>query len=141
MGVSILNSIKQQLGIEESDTAFDMDITMLINSALANLHQLGIGPLNGFRIQDASAQWDHFMGDDPRLNMVQPFVFMRVRRVFDPPTTAHMLAALKDEIEELTWRIEVSRHPLPPSVPINQPANGPAAIPVMLDGGDADNTD
>ena len=44
MGESILTSTKKLLGIEDDDTSFDLDVLIHINTALAILNQLGVGP-------------------------------------------------------------------------------------------------
>lgn len=109
MSESILESTKKILGIEADYTAFDMDIIMHINSALATLHQLGIGPEEGFMIEDESAEWGELLDDDPRLNQVKSYVYLKVRVVFDPPTTSFVLAAFEKQIQEHEWRINVYR--------------------------------
>ena len=109
MSESILESTKKILGIESDYTAFDMDIIMHINSALATLHQLGIGPEEGFMIEDASAEWGELLDDDPRLNQVKSYIYLKVRVVFDPPTTSFVLAAFEKQIQEHEWRINVYR--------------------------------
>lgn len=104
---SILNSVKKILGLPESYTPFDPDVTMHINSAFSTLEQLGIGPIGGYMIEDESAVWDAFLGADPRLNSVKTYVCLRVRMLFDPPQTAHLIAAMKEQIQELEWRLNV----------------------------------
>ena len=52
---SILTSIKKLLGIDEEYTQFDSDIIMHINTVFLNLTQLGVGPAEGFLIEDDSA--------------------------------------------------------------------------------------
>ena len=51
---SILTSIKKLLGIAEEYTQFDSDIIMHINSVFTTLTQLGVGPSEGFFIEDNS---------------------------------------------------------------------------------------
>jgi hypothetical protein len=106
---SILTSTKKILGIAEDYTAFDTDIMIHINSVFSVLNQLGIGPVEGFMIEDAAATWDAFIGDDPRLNSVKTYVYLRVRVLFDPPATSFHINALQDEIKELEWRLNVKR--------------------------------
>jgi hypothetical protein len=84
---SILNSVKKVLGLDEDDTGFDTDILIHINSMFMVLNQLGIGPENGFAIEDDSAMWADFIGVDPILNAVKTYVWLRVRMLFDPPST------------------------------------------------------
>ena len=49
---SILTSIKKLLGITEEYEHFDPDIIMHINSVFSVLTQLGVGPAEGFRIEE-----------------------------------------------------------------------------------------
>lgn len=106
---SILTSIKKGLGLVESYEAFDADILMHINMALSTLNQLGVGPDAGFRITDKNATWEAFLGTDPRWDMVQSYVLLKVRLIFDPPATSFTIAAFEKQLEELTWRISVFR--------------------------------
>lgn len=57
---SILTSIKKLLGITEEYEHFDPDIIMHINSVFSVLTQLGVGPAEGFRIEDDSANGLNF---------------------------------------------------------------------------------
>lgn len=106
---SILLSVKQMLGgLDPSyDSAFDADIIMHINTSLATLTQLGVGPDAGFEISDDTATWSDFIGTDPRLGMIKTFVYCDVRIVFDPPRTSFVLDALQKKREELLWRLNV----------------------------------
>lgn len=106
---SILDSTKKALGVGFDYDVFDPDIIMHINSAFSTLEQLGIGPDGGFAITDDSATWDTFLGDDPRLNSVKTYVFLKVRYVFDPPATSFVLNAMKEQIQEHEWRLNVYR--------------------------------
>lgn len=106
---SILTSTKKILGIDKDYTAFDLDILTHINSVFAVLNQLGIGTDNGFVIEDAEPTWDAFLGDDPLLNTVKTYVYLRVRILFDPPTTSFLLESLKEQYKELEWRLNVKR--------------------------------
>lgn len=85
---SILTSIKKLLEIQADYTHFDMDLTICINSVLAILTQLGVGPATGFSILDESATWEDYIGSDPRLEMIKSFMHLRVRLLFDPPQNA-----------------------------------------------------
>lgn len=109
MSVSILDSVKKVCNIEPSYTAFDADIVMHINSVFSTLNQLGVGPVNGFMIEDATPTWEDFLGTDPRLNHIKSYVYLRVRLLFDPPATSFTIAALVEQYKELEWRISVQR--------------------------------
>lgn len=106
---SILDSTKKVLGIEADYTAFDIDIVMHINSVLSTLWLLGVGPAGGFQIEDNTAKWSDFYGTDPRLSQIKTYVYLRVRLLFDPPTTSYLIEALTKQYEELGWRINVYR--------------------------------
>jgi len=105
---SILNSVKKMLNIGESDTSFDLDIIIHINSAFSTLHQIGIGPDEGFMIEDASATWQSFT-TNRLLNSVKTYMYAQVRLDFDPPNTSFGIEAMERHIRELIWRINVVR--------------------------------
>uniref|UniRef100_A0AAU7GYC9 Virion structural protein n=1 Tax=Streptomyces phage Scarif TaxID=3158858 RepID=A0AAU7GYC9_9CAUD len=109
MAQSILNSTKKILGLGENDTSFDVDIMLHINSVISVLTQVGIGPAEGFMIEDATATWDAFVGDDPRLNLVKTYVYLRVRLLFDPPGTSFVIDSMEKQISEFEWRLNVQR--------------------------------
>lgn len=109
MEPSILKSVKKVLGLDADYTAFDLDVMMHINSVFTILQQLGIGPDTGFAIEDDTATWDTFLGPDPLLNSVRSYVCLRVRMIFDPPQTSFHIDAIKQQIQELEWRLNVQR--------------------------------
>jgi len=121
MESSILNSTKKNLGLGEDYTAFDSDIVMHINSVFSTLNQLGIGPDTGFMIEDATEEWDEFLGEDMNLNLVKTYVYLRVRMLFDPPTTSYLLGAYEKQIEQMEWRINIYREGLSWSEPVRLP--------------------
>lgn len=105
MSDSILTSTKKILGIEEDYTAFDVDVLMHINSVFSTLNQLGIGPEEGYAIEDATPVWSDFFGPELRLNSIKTYTYLRVRLLFDPPQTSFHISALKEQILELEWRL------------------------------------
>ena len=106
---SILDSTKKVIGLAEDNTDFDVDIIMHINTAFSTLNQLGVGPDDGFAIEDADAVWSDFLMDVLPLNNIKTYIYLRVRMLFDPPTTSFTIAAMEKQIEELEWRINVYR--------------------------------
>lgn len=105
MDNSILNTIKKMLGLSEDYVAFDADIIVHINSALMSVQQLGIGPTAGMAISDSSATWGSLLGDRENLEAVKSFIYIKVRLVFDPPSSSFVLQALKEDANELEWRL------------------------------------
>jgi hypothetical protein len=104
---SILTSTKKILGIDKDYTAFDEDIITHINTALSTLTQLGVGPVGGFVIEDDSAVWGDLIGIDKQFHSVKSYVFLRVRMLFDPPTTSYLISAYEKQLQELEWRLNV----------------------------------
>ena len=109
MSASILDSTKKILGLEADYTAFDLDILTHINTVFSDLQQLGIGPIEGFAIEDAEAEWDDFLAGDVTMNSVKTYMYLRVRLLFDPPTTSFHIASLKEQQQALEWRLNVIR--------------------------------
>ena len=105
---SILTSIKKLLGIEKKYTQFDEDIIMHINSVFLNLTQLGVGPAEGFLIEDDSAPWYDFIGDSDQLQAVTPYLYLTVQLLFDPPLSASVIESMNRMIAELEWRLNVA---------------------------------
>lgn len=111
METSILDSIKKLIGIPSEVTEFDTDILIHINSVFSILTQLGVGPSSGFSIEDSSAEWSDFIGDDARLSDVKSFVYLKTRLLFDPPASSAAMDAMNRMASELEWRINVSVDP------------------------------
>jgi hypothetical protein len=109
MEQSILTSTKKVLQIGDDDESFDLDIMTHINSAFSTLHQVGIGPLAGFAIEDDTSNWDDFVDSGPMQNLIKTFVQLHTRLLFDPPATTFHLNAVKDQLQETTWRLSVMR--------------------------------
>ena len=105
---SILTSIKKLLGIDEEYTQFDNDIIMHINTVFLNLTQLGVGPEEGFLIEDDAATWDDFIGDSNQLQAVKTYVYLKVKLLFDPPLSSSVIESINRIISELEWRLNVA---------------------------------
>lgn len=107
---SILTSIKKLLGIQEEYTIFDEDLIIHINTAFAALNQLNIGPKDGFMIEDKNSTWDEYI-TSLNLTMVKTYVYLRVRLLFDPPTSSALLESINRTIAELEFRLYVEGDP------------------------------
>lgn len=114
---SILNTIKQLLGIPIEDTAFDTDIIVGINSALMALNQLGVGPDTVYNIQNNEQLWSSFLTDEAMYAAAKQYIYLKVKMVFDPPATSFVLEAMSRQIQELEWRLSV-QVPIPPDPPV-----------------------
>lgn len=116
MTQSILESVKGTLGILPDQTSFDSELLLHINSAIGTLTQLGVGPEAGYTVESVQEVWTDFLGTDHQLNPVKSYVHLRVKLLFDPPDIGFVLTAMKDQIKELEWRLNVlvDDQPLPP---------------------------
>lgn len=117
MESSILTSTKKVLGIAAAYTAFDQDILMHINAAFSILAQLGVGPEEGFFIEDEVPAWKDFDVPPVQLALVRTYVFLKVRLLFDPPTTSFLIEAMEKQANEYEWRLSVMvDNPIPEEV-------------------------
>jgi hypothetical protein len=106
---SILTSIKKMLGIAEEYTHFDPDIIMHINSVFMTLTQLGVGPSEGFYIEDDMTEWVDFVPELNKLQAIKTYMYLKVRLLFDPSSLGSAtLAAYERQIQELEWRLNVA---------------------------------
>ena len=111
MEKSILKSTKKILGLGDDYDVFDLDVITHINAVFSTLQQLGVGPAAGFMIEDDGPTWDDFLLNDPRLNNVKTYVYLRVRLLFDPPATSFAISAMQEQIKEFEWRLMVQTDP------------------------------
>ena len=108
METSILTSIKKMLGVAEDYTEFDEDIITHINSVFLNLTQLGVGPEEGFMIDDDTAVWEDFIDDSIQLQAVKTYMYLKVKLLFDPPLSSSVTESFTRMIAELEWRLNVA---------------------------------
>ena len=109
---SILTSVKKLLGIMSDYTNFDDDIIIHINTAFAMLNQLGVGPEGGFMIVDANSRWEDYT-TEKNLNMVKTYIYLKVRLLFDPPTSTALIESINRTLSEIEWRIFLEGDPKP----------------------------
>lgn len=106
---SVLDSIKKLLGIEENYRHFDTDIAMHINSVLMTLDQLGIERKAGRSVTSYVDTWTDIFGDSPKVDVevLKSYIYLKVRLLFDPPTSAFVLESIDRQIKEYEWRLNV----------------------------------
>jgi hypothetical protein len=119
---SILTSIKKLLGIEEDYTHFDSDLTLYINSALSFLTQMGVGLPAGLVIKDSTSKWKDFLGEGYNFEAVKTYVYLKVRLLFDPPTSSALIDSMKNMIAEHEFRLFVNSDPPPAVDPVSEEA-------------------
>lgn len=104
---SILDLVKKNLGIEVECKDFDDEIIMHINSVLMILSQLGVGPKEGFAIQDETSTWSDYIPSGKNLNLVKSYIYIKVRLMFDPPTNSFTVTSMENQAKEYEWRLNV----------------------------------
>lgn len=105
---SILTSIKKLLGISENYTQFDSDLIMHINTVFLNLTQLGVGPEEGFSIQNENDAWSDFIDNNAQLQAVKSYMYLKVKLLFDPPLSSSVIESMNRMIAELEFRLNVA---------------------------------
>lgn len=104
MDESILTSVKKMCGIMKEYDAFDLDFVMHINSVFMILYQMGVGPDTPFHIEDEEAIWGDFTSAE-NYDAVKSYVGLKVRLLFDPPSSSIHMESIKSMISELEWRL------------------------------------
>lgn len=109
MEESIFVSIKKLIGLAPEDDSFDTDLIIHINSAIDVLRQMGIN--SELYVEDETLTWGDYLPSDEYLQMVKSYVYMKVKKWFDPPQNGTAMDALNSSIAELEWRINVTVDP------------------------------
>ena len=107
MGTSILITIKKMVGISPEQTPFDTEIIVHINTALMRLCQLGVGPTKPASITSEAETWIDIFGDTSDFEAVKTYIYLKVRTLFDPPSSSSVLEAMNRQISELEWCLNV----------------------------------
>lgn len=103
---SILDTIKKMLGYStDPDAQFDPTIIVLINSAFSELSEVGVISDSSYRVTSRLNTWSEVFGGRTDVDMIQTFVYLYVRIIFDPPSSSFVLNALKEERDRTEWRI------------------------------------
>lgn len=123
MEESILKSTKKILGLDENYVPFDLDVITHINASFSILNQLGVGPVDGFFIEDETSLWSEYeVTSNQQLHLVKTYVYLKVRSIFDPPSTSYLIEGVNNQIKEIEWRLNVFREwELDPNDPKDQP--------------------
>jgi hypothetical protein len=125
-GTSILNSMKKMLGIDESYDVFDTDITVHINTVFSVLHSIGASPPDGFVIFGPEETWEQFLENRKHVEMVKSYMYLKIRLVFDTPTTSIAADAFKKQADEYEWRLSTME------LTFNPDAYGPSGTSAVI---------
>ena len=107
--MSVLADVKAFNGIAWDNYDFDIELRIYINAALNTLTELGVDVKAYVTNQeiDWPQVFEHAFPEE-----VKPFVYLKVRQLFDPPQNAFLVSAIDKQLQELAWRINihVERH-------------------------------
>ena len=109
--MSRLSTIKQLLGISVEDTSFEMDIIIYINTVLGILTQLGLDEARNEPIINKYTTWEDLLDDRTDLEFVKTYIHLKVKSMFDPPSSSIITEIMKEQIKEREWRLNVSVDP------------------------------
>lgn len=116
---NILENIKKLLGIPSTDTAFDVDILVLINNSIAILKQLGVGPQDTPLVVESATDWSALTDNTVVLAMSKTLIYVNTKLAFDPPGNSFTIESYKKLSDELVWRIQEEANPyIPPEEPV-----------------------
>lgn len=104
---SILNTIKTMLDVPEGCNDYNVRLIRHINKALMRLSQLGVGPAKPLRIVDDLNTWDELFLNAEDLDGAIDYVYLEVKKVFDPPTSSFVLDSMQKESDKLEWCLSV----------------------------------
>lgn len=107
--LSILNSIKENIGVDPADTDFDTQIVRAINTSLLILYQIGYGS-KAYSITSSEETWADMANavglDTSSTNDVKIYISNRVKQFFDPAgVSSSVNTALNEQNRELEWRL------------------------------------
>ncbi len=117
--MTILQNVKQYMGYDVEDPTFDIELSMLIDSELIKLYEIGLGNPNVSVMTNQDLVWGEFLGDtEGELNykkLAKSFVCVSVRLIFDPSSSATVTKALKDYCDGIYRRLRTE------SIVLNNP--------------------
>lgn len=105
MDNNILTSIKKINNIADSDTSFDQELILYINSALMVIMQEWHGMNHSFKLLDGTETWQDLLGEDTDYEGIKEFIGLKVKLMFDPPSNSAVLQAINERIKDLEWRL------------------------------------
>lgn len=103
----IIKDIKTSLGDDPDSDDFSSEQIMFINAALSRLSQLGT---NLVQIKTGEETWDMLVDEEDKdtIGMIQEYVYISTKLVFDPPTTSGVLSYFQARQQMLEVCIEVN---------------------------------
>ena len=106
----IITDIKQMLGASIYDDSFDVNIVIAINSALAVLSDIGISEADNVCLEIGdTATWDELLQGRTDIEYIKSYIYLKVKMLFDPPSSSALLDAYNRQIAEFEWRLNTKQ--------------------------------
>jgi hypothetical protein len=78
---------------------------MCVNSALSTLSDIGLREVEDVVLIDTSMTWDDLLGGRTDIEYAKIYIALKTKQLFDPPTSAAAIEALKQQLVEYEFRI------------------------------------
>lgn len=103
---TVLADVRKILGGEMVPNNFDPQIIIHINTVLAISDQLSDMLVK--KVVDKDTVWEDIIPNIEENEAIKSYVGLKVKKMFDPPTSSVLMASLDENIKELEWRIGVN---------------------------------
>lgn len=100
---TILEDVKKYLGIDPEMSDFDTELLAEITTNISTLTDFGIGSPD--LMVDAATDWPELIGTTNRFVAAKTYIYLKVKAIFDPPTSSFHLDAIEKQAAELEWRL------------------------------------
>ena len=104
---TILNVIKNFIGISTSDPHFDDEILMHINLIIAELAI--VGTTDKVSICSKDTVWTDYLVKEVDIASIQTLIGMKVKMVFDPPANSFLVESYNKQIDKMEWLLTINK--------------------------------
>lgn len=127
---TILEDVRKVIGGGLIDHYFDEQICMHINTEIFTLDQLGV-VINHVVVNDET-KWTEVIPDIKEFEAIKTWLGLKVRLIFDPPTSSYVMESITSNLNELEFRIQTKADELDKGV-IKEDDNGQQYIKWLIE--------
>lgn len=106
---SILEHIRDSVGLTKDNKEFDTELLNHINMSIGKLNQNGVG--KPILVNDETTTWEDLLLPDIKgfesIGMVPTFISLNVKLLFDPPPPSSVEFHTRN-VDELLWRLKIA---------------------------------
>ena len=107
---NVITDVKQMVGASIYDDSFDVNIVISINSALAVLSDIGISEVDDVSLKIGDTMtWDELLDGRSDIEYIKSYIYLKVKMLFDPPSSSALLDAYNRQIAEFEWRLNTKQ--------------------------------